>query len=71
MTQVREFFQVLTVIFPLTLIVPRLIHPLLDLILIQSNHMVDILIIDAVIVACAVFVFLPLLNTIVERFITY
>lgn len=71
MNQVREFFQVLTVIYPLTLIVPRLMHPLLDLLLIQPNHMVGVLIIDTVIVACAVFVFLPLLNKIVERFISY
>lgn len=70
MNQVREFYQVLTVIFPLTLIVPRLMQPLLDLLLIPSGHMIGVFIIDAVIVACAVFVFLPLLNKIVEKFIS-
>ncbi|PSB85642.1 hypothetical protein C5F63_14065 [Photobacterium damselae subsp. damselae] len=67
MNPVREFCQVLTVIFPLTLIVPQVMQPLLDMLFIQPNHMMGVLIIDAVIVACAVFVFLPLLNKIVER----
>lgn len=68
MNPVREFFQVLTVIFPLTLIVPRVMQPLHDMLFIQPSHAFGVLITDAVIVACAVFIFLPMLNKIVEGF---
>ncbi|WP_371185553.1 hypothetical protein [Thalassotalea maritima] len=64
----REFCQVLAVIFPLTLIVPKLMQPLLDMLSVQASDAVGVFLVDAVIVACAVFVFLPWLNKLVDRF---
>ncbi|ELA6588979.1 hypothetical protein [Vibrio parahaemolyticus] len=68
MNPIREFWQVLAVIFPLTLVVPRIMQPLLDMLSIEPNNAISILLVDVVIVACAVFIFLPWVNKIVENF---
>ncbi|WP_429148325.1 hypothetical protein [Aeromonas rivipollensis] len=54
-----EYLHVLAIIFPLTLLLPRWMTPLLARWQLDPAAPVAVLLIDSVIVACAVFVLLP------------
>ena len=57
-----EYLHVLAIIFPLTLLLPRWIAPLLARWQLDPAAPVAVLLIDSVIVACAAFVLLPALH---------
>ena len=57
-----EYLHVLTIIFPLALLLPRWMAPLLARWQLDPAAPVAVLLIDSVIVACAVFVLLPALH---------
>ncbi|KAB7696317.1 hypothetical protein GBN33_13660 [Plesiomonas shigelloides] len=60
--QIIEYLHVLAVIFPLTLLLPSWITPLIVKWQLDPSAPIAILLVDSVIVACAVFIFLPTLN---------
>ncbi|MXR36128.1 hypothetical protein [Craterilacuibacter sinensis] len=62
-----EYVHVLAVIFPLTLFIPRWMAPLLQGWQLDPAMPAAILLIDSVIVACAVFVLLPTLHKVTGR----
>lgn len=57
-----EYLHVLAIIFPLTLLLPRWMTPLLARWQLDPAAPVAVLLIDSVIVACAAFVLLPALH---------
>lgn len=65
--QFGEYLHVLAIIFPLTLLIPRWMAPLLARWQLDPAAPVAVLLIDSVIVACAVFVLLPALRTLTGR----
>ncbi|MHC9247157.1 hypothetical protein [Aeromonas jandaei] len=62
-----EYLHVLAIIFPLTLLIPRWMAPLLVRWQLDPAAPVGVLLIDSVIVACAVFVLLPALHKLTDR----
>ena len=65
--KINEFLHVLVIIFPLTLIIPNLMKPMLAYWQLEPSTPLATLLIDSVIVACAVFVFLPWLNKLTNK----
>ncbi|RQM75819.1 hypothetical protein EHZ47_10580 [Aeromonas jandaei] len=65
--QLGEYLHVLAIIFPLTLLIPRWMAPLLVRWQLDPAAPVGGLLIDSVIVACAVFVLLPVLHKLTDR----
>jgi len=64
---VHEFFHVLAIIFPLTLVTPTLMQPLIDALTLSPASPLSTLLIDIVIVGLAVFILLPVLNKFTRR----
>lgn len=64
---VREFFHVLSIIFPLTIFIPKAMQPLLEKMTLSAASPVAILLVDIVIVGLAVFIFLPMLNKLTSK----
>ncbi len=64
---IKEFFHVLAIIFPLTLIIPNLLSPVLNGWQLHPAHPLAIFITDVVIVALAVFILLPGLNKLTSK----
>lgn len=65
--KIKEFFHVLSVIFPLTLIIPPILVPALNRLSIAPQSAIGTLLIDIVIVGLAVFVFLPILGKVTRQ----
>jgi|TARA_R110000850_G_scaffold230760_1_gene355506 antibiotic biosynthesis monooxygenase (ABM) superfamily enzyme len=65
---VLEFWHVLIIIFPLTLIIPRMMMPLLEALSLSVASLLATLLIDIVIVGLAVFIFLPALNKLTSKY---
>ncbi len=66
--QILEYLHVLAIIFPLTLLIPGWMAPLLEKWQIDTATPVAVLLTDGVIVACAIFVLLPALHKLTGRF---
>ncbi|MBB1442379.1 hypothetical protein [Pseudoalteromonas sp. SG43-3] len=64
---VHEFLHVLTIIFPLTLVIPKMMLPLLEVMSLSAISPLATLLIDIVIVSLAVFIFLPALNKLTSK----
>lgn len=64
---VREFFHVLAIIFPLTIIIPKIMHPLIKGLALSATSPIAILLVDIVIVSLAVFILLPALNKLTSK----
>ena len=62
-----EYLHVLAIIFPLTLLIPRSMAPLLARWQLDPAAPLAVLLIDSVIVACAIFVLLPALHKLTGR----
>ncbi|MGL5294635.1 MAG: hypothetical protein ACRDBT_03805 [Aeromonas sp.] len=62
-----EYLHVLAIIFPLTLLIPRWMAPLLARWQLDLAAPSTVLLIDSVIVACAIFVLLPALHKLTGR----
>ena len=62
-----EFFHVLAIIFPLTVVIPNLMHPLIDTMALSPTSHIATLIVDIVIVGLAVFILLPALNKLTSK----
>ena len=62
-----EYLHVLAIIFPLTLLIPSWMAPLLAWWQLDPVAPLAVFLIDSVIVACAVFVLLPALHKLSSR----
>ncbi|MCG7584309.1 hypothetical protein [Photobacterium sp. OFAV2-7] len=67
----KEFFNVLAVIFPLTLIIPPMLIPALNHFTIAPGSAIGTLLIDVVIIGLAVFIFLPALEKITRTIFSH
>jgi len=63
----REFLHVLAIIFPLTLIIPKIMQPLIDMLALSATSPIATLLVDIVIVGLAVFILLPALNKLTSK----
>lgn len=63
----KEFLHVLAVIFPLTLIIPPILVPVLNRLAIAPQSAIGTLLIDSVIIGLAVFIFLPILGKVTRQ----
>ena len=64
---IREFLHVLAIIFPLTIVIPNIMHPLIKGLALSETSLIAILLVDTVIVSLAVFILLPALNKLTSK----